>query len=91
MNAIARNISSGGVCVEMVDPIPLGSHVDVHFIEPQSGAEVVARSEVKHHYSFNFSIDSSPTRSTGIGLRFIEFIQKDENTNKNRRRSSPLH
>lgn len=91
MNLIARNISSGGMCVEMIDPLPLGSVVEVRFIEPQSKAEVIVKSEVKHHYSFNFSIDRSPTRCKGIGLRFVEFIQKDETNQKNNLRSSRLH
>lgn len=78
MNVIARNISSGGICLEMIDPLPMGAMVTIHFVEPTSQAEVAARAEVKHHYAFNFSVDSAPSRAQGIGLRFVEFLNRHD-------------
>jgi len=76
--AVARNISAGGMFLEMADPLPLGSVITVHF--PSAGAgEVRARGEVKHHYCFNYQgSDGEPALARGIGLRFLEFSGRSE-------------
>ena len=74
--AIARNISAGGMLVEMAFPLPLGSVVTVHFrcVRPEADDdEIVARAEVKHHYCLNFAQGSEASVMRGIGLRFIDF------------------
>src|SRR5262245_62245485 len=57
---IARNISAGGIFVEMTEPLPLGSAVKVHFTVPDSQGELVARGEVKRHYFLHFSDSIGP-------------------------------
>jgi hypothetical protein len=68
--AIARNISAGGLLVEMSYAPPLGTIVTVHFQHvrfadvpdeqraqlsiPSAIDEIVARAEVKHHHYLNF-------------------------------------
>jgi len=74
--AVARNISAGGMLVEMADPLPLGTVVTVHFRVPDSHGEFVARAEVKHQYCYNYSVEDGPSRARGIGLRFTEFVQE---------------
>lgn len=74
-SAVARNISLGGMMVEMLEPVPLGSFVTVHFRIPDSGSDIVARAEVKHHYCFNYARPDGPHRARGIGLRFVEFVE----------------
>jgi hypothetical protein len=74
--AIARNISTGGMLVEMACPLPLGSVVTIHFTcEREAGEvdEIVARAEVKHHYCLNFATGDEPQLMRAIGLRFLEF------------------
>ena len=72
-NAMARNISAGGILVEMPEPMPLGTTVRVHFMMPDSQATIIARGEVKNHYYLNFS-DGGGTRSlTGMAIKFTEF------------------
>ncbi len=72
-NAMARNISSGGILLELSEPLPLGTEVRVHFAMPESMATIVARGEVKNHYFLNFS-DAGGARSlTGMAVRFTEF------------------
>ena len=74
--AIARNISSGGMFVEMPEPLPLGSEVRVRFSTPDSDAEIVARGEIKGHYYFNYSDRDRAARSmVGMGVRFHAFEQ----------------
>jgi hypothetical protein len=71
---VARNISAGGMLVEMFEPLPLGTQVTVHFRIPDSHADIVARAEVKHHYCFNYGSQDGPASARGIGLRFVEFV-----------------
>jgi PilZ domain-containing protein len=75
---IARNISAGGMLVEMMEPLPLGSVVTIHFRAADGRSEIVARAEVKHHYCLNFSQTGEPASTRGVGLRFIEFIDQVE-------------
>lgn len=72
---VARNISTGGLFVELSEPPPIGSVVTVHFRIPGSGEDIRARAEVKHHYCLNFACSGSPTAARGIGLRFVEFLE----------------
>jgi hypothetical protein len=73
---VARNISTGGMLVEMMEPLPLGSVVTVHFRGSDGRSEIVARAEVKHHYCLNYSQTGEPASSRGIGLRFLEFVDE---------------
>lgn len=88
--AIARNISSGGILVEMTYAPPLGTVVTVHFqlrheedkpeserdgLGPARGIdEIVARAEVKHHHYLNFLTGNDAASTRAIGLRFLEFV-----------------
>jgi hypothetical protein len=86
--AVARNISTGGILVEMTYAPPLGTVVTVHFqcardddeLETAGGApdELVVRAEVKHHHYLNFTGGNDAASSRAIGLRFLEFIDPDE-------------
>lgn len=76
--AIARNVSAGGILVEMSYAPPLGTVVTVHFQHARgedSMDEIVVRAEVKHHHYLNFgAIGESATSTRAIGLRFLEFV-----------------
>ena len=72
--AVARNISSGGIMLEIQDPLPLGTEVRVYFSMPDSHSKIVARGEVKNHYFLNFADAEGLARAlTGMGVRFLEF------------------
>ncbi len=80
--AVARNISTGGMLVQMAEPLPLGSVVTIVFVcergERGEGPadELVARAEVKHHYCLNFQSRGAPDEvaaTRAMGLRFIDF------------------
>jgi hypothetical protein len=77
-NAMARNISAGGILIEMNDPMPLGTAVRVHFFMPDSQATIIARGEVKNHYFLNFN-DAAGARSlTGMAIKFSAFEAEAE-------------
>ena len=79
--AIARNVSSGGILVEMTYAPPLGTVVTVHFQIPREEDkvdEIVARAEVKHHHYLNFLGGNDAASTRAIGLRFLEFIDAGE-------------
>jgi hypothetical protein len=75
--AIARNVSAGGILVEMSYAPPLGTVVTVHFQHARADDlmdEIVVRAEVKHHHFLNFKGSEETAASRAIGLRFIEFV-----------------
>jgi hypothetical protein len=73
-NAMARNISAGGILLELSEPLPLGTEVRIHFSMPDSQASIIARGEVKNHYFLNFSDGENGTRAlSGMAVRFLEF------------------
>ncbi len=87
--AIARNVSAGGILVEMSYAPPLGTIVTVHFQHARGDDgldEIVARAEVKHHHYLNFreqgqaSGESASARA--IGMRFIEFVDAGDPVRK---------
>jgi hypothetical protein len=78
LHGIARNISSGGMFLEVPEPLPLGSIIRVHFAMPDSDGEIVARGEVKGHYYLNFSDAQGPRTLTGMGVRFIGFEEDSQ-------------
>jgi hypothetical protein len=74
--AVARNISRGGMLVEMGQPLPLGTVVSVHFrVQREDGTvdELVARAEVKHHHILNFGAGGHAAATRASGLRFLDF------------------
>ena len=73
LSGVARNVSAGGIFIEMRDPLPLGSRVRVLFSNPDETAEIVAIGEVKNHYFVNY-VQGGATRSvTGMAVRFEGF------------------
>lgn len=70
---IARNISAGGIFIELSDPLPIGSRVRVRFTAPGSRCELVGLGEVKRHYFFQFADETGRRALTGMGVRFTGF------------------
>src|SRR5450432_2684490 len=70
---VARNISAGGIFLELHDPLPLGATVRVCFPVPDGSGEVVATGEVKNHYFINFTQAGSSRAVAGMAVRFTSF------------------
>jgi hypothetical protein len=70
---VARNVSAGGIFVEMRDPLPLGARVRVSFSDPDETAEIVAVGEVKNHYFVNYVQGGSSRSVSGMAIRFENF------------------
>ena len=70
---VARNVSAGGIFVELADPLPLGATVRVCFPVPDGSGEVVATGEVKNHYFINFTQKGVNRAVAGMAIRFIAF------------------
>jgi hypothetical protein len=80
-NAVARNVSAGGILVEMGYAPPLGTVVTVHFQNARGDDlfdEIVARAEVKHHHYLNFTGSGEAASTRAIGLRFVEFVDSGD-------------
>jgi hypothetical protein len=92
--AVARNLSAGGILVEMSYAPPLGTLVTVHFQHAREGDEldeIVVRAEVKHHHYLNFTDETGgdadgPRQASAraIGLRFLEFLEPNERISPDR-------
>lgn len=75
---VARNVSAGGIFIEMRDPLPLGARVRISFLNPEETAEIVAVGEVKNHYFVNY-VQSGTTRSiSGMAVRFEGFEHESQ-------------
>ena len=70
---VARNVSAGGIFLELRDPLPLGAMVRVCFPVPDGSGEVVATGEVKNHYFVNFTQGGVSKAVSGMAVRFISF------------------
>jgi hypothetical protein len=73
LDCVARNVSAGGIFVEMTEPLPLGAHVRVSFHSADSAAEIVALGEVKNHYFMNFAREGLTHSVSGMAVRFYAF------------------
>jgi hypothetical protein len=73
MVCVARNISAGGVFIELSDPLPLGATLRVCFPVPDGSGEVVAVGEVKNHYFINYMKDGASRAISGMAVRFTTF------------------
>jgi hypothetical protein len=73
MYCVARNISAGGIFLELPDPLPLGALVRVCFPVPDGSGEVVALGEVKNHYFVNFTQGGISRAVAGMAVRFTSF------------------
>ncbi len=85
--AIARNVSAGGILVEMTYAPPLGTVVTVHFQHARDDDEldeIVARAEVKHHHYLNFTGGNDAASARAIGLRFVDFVDPQDRVDRDR-------
>ena len=64
---VARNISAGGIFLELRDPLPLGATVRVCFLVPDGSGEV------KNHYFVNFTQQGVTRALSGMAVRFTSF------------------
>jgi hypothetical protein len=76
IEAVARNISRGGMLIETPSLPALGSAVHVRFQMPGSDATIVCRAEVKNHYVFNYIEHGGLRWARGIGVKFQEFLSE---------------
>jgi hypothetical protein len=70
---VARNVSAGGIFIELADPLPLCATVRVCFPVPDGSGEVVATGEVKNHYFMNFTQNGVCKAVAGMAVRFTSF------------------
>jgi len=78
LDCVARNVSAGGIFVEMSEPLPLGAHVRVSFLSADNSAEIVALGEVKNHYFMNFAREGLTHSVSGMAVRFYSFENESQ-------------
>lgn len=67
---LARNISEGGMLVELDQVLPIGRRIEISFV--RGSKDVTLTGEVRHQVAWQHS--GGPNRRTmyGIGVRFVE-------------------
>jgi len=70
---VARNVSAGGIFLELPDPLPLGAALRVCFPVPDGSGDVVATGEVKNHYFINYTQGGTIRAVAGMAVRFTSF------------------
>jgi hypothetical protein len=75
---VARNVSAGGIFIEMRDPLPLGARVRISFLNPEETAEIVAVGEVKNHYFVNYAQGGTTRSLSGMAVRFDGFEHESQ-------------
>src|ERR1017187_3344 len=75
---VARNVSAGGIFIEMRDPLPLGARVRISFLNPEETAEIVAVGEVKNHYFVNYVQGGATQSISGMAVRFEGFENESQ-------------
>lgn len=73
LRCIARNLSTGGMFVEALEPLPIGMPVRVHFIMERAQGEIIAHGEIKNHYYLAFRQDGEIRSLIGMGVKFLDF------------------
>lgn len=71
---LARNVSEGGMLIEMKTPAAIGTRVEIKLFGVQGSIDapdaVLLHAEVRHHVAWNFAGPGVPTL-TAIGVRFV--------------------
>jgi c-di-GMP-binding flagellar brake protein YcgR len=79
---LARNISEGGMLLEVGDAPPIGSMVEVTLAGPSGVAggpdAVVLHGEVRHHMAWQYSHHQGTKTMRGVGIRFLEAKNQSE-------------
>jgi len=78
LDCVARNVSAGGIFVEMTEPLPLGARVRVSFLSADNSAEIVALGEVKNHYFMNYAKEGLTQSVSGMAVRFYAFENESQ-------------
>lgn len=72
---LARNVSEGGMLIELKTPAPIGTRVEIKLFGVQGSIDapdaVLLHAEVRHHVAWNFAGPGVPSL-TAIGVRFVE-------------------
>lgn len=76
----SRNLSSGGIYVEVEGSLPaIGTKMKLTFEVPKLGRSIQAEAEVLHHHQFqDLDKDLNSTPKHGMGLRFVNLSKSDE-------------
>jgi hypothetical protein len=75
---LARNISEGGMLVEMEELPGLGQRLEVTFAGINGSCSLTLYGEVRHHVGWQHSAQGSTQTMRGIGLRFIDGTAQSE-------------
>lgn len=80
IRCIARNLSTGGMFVEALEPMPIGLEVKVHFVMERAQGEITAQGKIINHYYLAFRHNGEIRSLVGMGVKFLEFESESAET-----------
>ena len=69
---LARNVSEGGMLIEMEELPALGHRLEITFAGITGSCSVTLFGEVRHHVGWQHSSQGTTMMMRGIGVRFID-------------------
>lgn len=72
---LARNISEGGMLVQLDQVLPIGRQIEISFTGRSK--EITLVGEVRHQVAWQHSGGPDRTTMYGIGVRFVEAKQEE--------------
>ena len=76
LRGLARNISEGGMLIELPEAPSIGARVEISFGGVRGSADapsdVTLVGEVRHHLAWQFNRDGAAHTMRGVGVRFID-------------------
>src|SRR5262245_57703207 len=67
VRGMARNVSQGGMLVEMEELPGIGSHLEITFAALGNASAITLHGEVRHHVSWQHSLKGQPKTMRGVG------------------------
>ena len=75
---VARNVSAGGIFIEMRDPLPLGRACAHLLLQPGRDCGDRRLGEVKNHYFVNYVQEGATRSVSGMAVRFEGFENESQ-------------
>ncbi len=68
-----KNMSGGGLFLEVDDPPPVGEHIEIELSVPGKTDPLLLKAEVVRHHSFyDLDEDMNQIEKKGVGVKFID-------------------
>lgn len=75
---MARNISEGGMLIEMSELPAIGSRLEITFSGISGSVAVTLFGDVRHQLAWQHAVQGKMQTMRGVGLRFVDEVRMNE-------------